>query len=184
MQKTDRKASILIWAIFLSLTISISFISISSKINKNIKSNHSLINKFDNLKNIENKIKNNDFGNEKFPEKEEITFYQNKIFTWSLKNNETSQIKYAQSSNFDITILSGWPIFYTTSWSLSSSWIIDTNLWITSLSWTLDITNLWWYSKVNITSDNTFFPPEITYKVTKKIWNKEIIKNFWIIKNN
>jgi hypothetical protein len=39
MQKNNIKASILIWATFLSLIISVTFISISSKINKNIKNN-------------------------------------------------------------------------------------------------------------------------------------------------
>jgi hypothetical protein len=44
MQKTNKKASILIWAIFLSLIISVTFISISTKINKNLKNNSEIIN--------------------------------------------------------------------------------------------------------------------------------------------
>jgi hypothetical protein len=44
MQKNPRKASILIWAIFLSLIISVSFIEISTKINKNLKNNKNIIN--------------------------------------------------------------------------------------------------------------------------------------------
>lgn len=39
MQKINKKASILIWAIFLSLIISLSFLSISTKITKNLKEN-------------------------------------------------------------------------------------------------------------------------------------------------
>jgi len=40
MQKIQKKAYILLWSIFLSLTISIAFISISTQINKNLKENN------------------------------------------------------------------------------------------------------------------------------------------------
>jgi hypothetical protein len=54
MQKTNIKASILIWAIFLSLIISVTFISVSTKINKNLRENYSLTDKI----NLENEIGN------------------------------------------------------------------------------------------------------------------------------
>jgi hypothetical protein len=40
MQKNNISASILIWSIFLSLIISISFFSIATKISKNLKENN------------------------------------------------------------------------------------------------------------------------------------------------
>jgi hypothetical protein len=40
VQKKNKKASILIWAIFLSLMISLSFISISTKITESLKNNN------------------------------------------------------------------------------------------------------------------------------------------------
>jgi hypothetical protein len=54
MQKTKSNASILIWAIFLSLIISITFISISTKINKSLKNNYNFT---DEIK-VNNQIKN------------------------------------------------------------------------------------------------------------------------------
>jgi hypothetical protein len=54
MQKTSKKASILIWATFLSLIITVTFVSISTSINKNLKNNSSLTEQFKN----ENEIKN------------------------------------------------------------------------------------------------------------------------------
>jgi len=54
MQKTSKKASILIWATFLSLIMTVIFVSISTNINKNLKNNLSLTEEFKN----ENEIKN------------------------------------------------------------------------------------------------------------------------------
>jgi len=57
MQKTNIKASILIWATFLSLIITVTFVSISTNINKNLKNNLSLTDKFkleDQINNIIN----------------------------------------------------------------------------------------------------------------------------------
>jgi putative exporter of polyketide antibiotics len=42
MQKTGKNASILIWAIFLSIIISLGFISISTQINKTLKNNKNI----------------------------------------------------------------------------------------------------------------------------------------------
>jgi hypothetical protein len=50
MKKYSKKASILLWAVMLSLIIAITFIAISTKINKNIKLSGE-INKFINEKN-------------------------------------------------------------------------------------------------------------------------------------
>ena len=57
MQKFNKKASILIYAIFLSLIISIMFIAISNKINLNLKQNKNISQNFDINDKIENYIK-------------------------------------------------------------------------------------------------------------------------------
>ncbi len=56
MQKTNQKASILIWAIFLSVVISISFLGISTKIHKNIKNSGDFIDTIDTQSEIANYI--------------------------------------------------------------------------------------------------------------------------------
>jgi len=62
VQKNSKKASILIWAIFLSLIISLSFLSISTKITKNLKENSkNNINIIEQNK-IENILKNSDLN--------------------------------------------------------------------------------------------------------------------------
>jgi predicted PurR-regulated permease PerM len=58
VQKKDRKASILIWSIFLSLIISISFLSISTQITKNLKNANNLKNNLETENNINNLLKN------------------------------------------------------------------------------------------------------------------------------
>jgi hypothetical protein len=44
---------------------------------------------------------------------------------------------------------------------------------------------LWWYSKIVISSDTTwnYLSKYINYDIYKKIWNKEVIKTSWKIKN-
>ncbi|NCO31882.1 hypothetical protein GW891_03690 [bacterium] len=81
MQKIDKKASILIWSIFLSLTMSIAFISISSQINSNLKNNNSLNKKIDIKNNINNAlidaIENNNFENKEISNNEILIFEKN-----------------------------------------------------------------------------------------------------------
>jgi hypothetical protein len=57
MQKTNIRASILIWSIFLSLTLTLSFVVISTKVNQNIKLNsfiEELFNKNDKINDLVN----------------------------------------------------------------------------------------------------------------------------------
>lgn len=56
MQKNNKKASILIWWIILSLTLSFIFISISSKINLNLKQNSDIKKELENKQKIENNL--------------------------------------------------------------------------------------------------------------------------------
>jgi len=186
MQKKNTKASILIWAIFLSLIISVTFISISTKINKNLRNNSNFSEKIKintQIKNIiNNSIINWSFTDQTLSNLDEIIFDKsNEIIVW-LKQNENYLSKINNSSNIWITIINWWPIKYL---NLTSSWIISTNDTINTSSWDLEIINLWWYTKIKITSNyqNDFLSQYRNYKIIKKIWNKELIKTKWKIKN-
>lgn len=100
MQKNNKKASILIWWIILSLTLSFIFISISSKINLNLKQNSDIKKELENKQKIENnlveiekifkEIKNEKFY-EKIPEneKENISKKFLEIKKWEKEKSKT-----------------------------------------------------------------------------------------------
>jgi len=183
MQKNKNNASILIWSIFLSLILSITFIGISSKITKELKNNKNYLNQNNQNNFIKNKLKKRDYSNENFPSNNEnIIFMQNKNYSWSLKKEEKIQIKFVENSNISINIINWWPIVYSTIWTLTSSWIINSNTQMT-LSGSIILNNLWGYTIYNVISNKNILPPEIIYKVIKTIWNKKIIETKWIINN-
>lgn len=186
MQKSSLKASILIWATFLSLIITVTFVSISTKINKNLKNNSSLLEKYD----INNEIKNliNSWSlidNEYILSNwDKIRFDKANSYIWSIKKWEIFISKIKNNSNLVINILD-WtaPIKYKIN---SLSWVITGNTNINNtLSWDLIITSLWWYSKIRIESDinSNYLSKFRNYKILKQIWNKEIIQSKWQIKN-
>lgn len=106
MQKNNKKASILIWWIILSLTLSFIFISISSKINLNLKQNSDIKKEIEEKQKIENNLVEiekifKEIKNENFYEKilktekenilkkfEEITKKENNEIK-SIENNKT-----------------------------------------------------------------------------------------------
>jgi len=184
MQKNKHNASILIWSIFLSLILSISFVNISSKINQNIRDNQKYISKNTNNYSVQDKIQKKDYSNETFASNnEKIIFMQNKDYSWSLKKSENIKIKFEQITDISINITEGWPISYITSWTLTSSWLIISSSSL-SLSGSIILTNLAWYTIYNIISNNNIIAPFTKYKIIKTIWNKDILKTSWIIQNN
>lgn len=180
MQKTNIKASILIWATFLSLIITFTFISISTSINKNLKNNTSLTNQFKLENQLENIINswaiNNTFINNYLDNWEIIFFKTNNIYI-SLKKNEKINIKITKDNALTVYIISWWPI-ETSSWLLINNDTYDLSDWNNFL-----VNNLWWYTKILISSDteNSFLLKDIFFKINKKIWNKNIIKTNWKI---
>ena len=186
MQKSSLKASILIWATFLSLIITVTFISISTKINKNLKNNTLLTSEIslnNQIQNIINSWSIDWIFSQKYilDNWDKLIFNINNI-TKSLKKLEEITIKIINADNLEINILEWWPIIYkniTNSWIINNSWII----WATI--WDLLINNLWWYTKIQINSDinNSFLLQDTDYKIIKQIWNKEVIKSKWTIKN-
>jgi hypothetical protein len=63
MQKTNKRASILIWSMFLSLIISLSFVFISTKINQNLTFNKYLEDFFSKDNKINDLINSDTEGN-------------------------------------------------------------------------------------------------------------------------
>lgn len=186
MQKNNINASILIWAIFLSLIISVSFISISTKINKNLRNNSLLIDNIKTNSEIKTMINswalNNSITSIDISNWEKIIFEDNSDIIFWIKKWETHTWKIIEDSNITINIVEWSAIYYKNN---TNSWII---LSWNSFNWTiwdLYIESLWWYSKVNIKSDskNNILSQYRNYKIIKKIWNKELIKTKWQIQN-
>lgn len=188
MQKNNKKASILIWSIFLSLIISITFIWISTKINKNLNNNYSKINNIEINNEIENIINSWSLNNQTLTNNEKIIFEnQNEIIKTIAKNKEYKFKITTDSSDLEIKILdSTAPIKYETkniSWNITNSWIVlNTKIINSTSSWELIISSMWWYSKINL-KNNWILDSQTSYKIIKTIWNKNIIKTRWIIKN-
>jgi hypothetical protein len=187
MQKNTRKASILIWSIFLSLIISITFISISTKINKSIRNNNDLKNQM----HISNEVKNllNSWSiqwihlDQILENWDEILFDSNTTLKSNLKKNETAQVKFPTSSNISINLSYSWAIFYNTTGTSTLSWVINNSQSISSFSWILELTNLWWYLEYEVNADQSFLPQYSSYKIIKQIGNKQVIKQKGTIKN-
>lgn len=182
MQNNNVKASILIWATFLSLIISVSFISISTKINKNLKNNNNFNQQIEINNQIQNIIntwkKNWNYINQTLDNWDNIIFDAPNEHEISLKKLEKYIIKINENSNITIEVLVWWPIN-------TSSWIITTTKTISNLIWDYKIENYWWFTQIKITSSSTknYLSKYTNYKIIKKLWNKEIISLKWKIKN-
>lgn len=192
MQKQSKEASILIWAIFLSLVISISFLSISSKINKNLKLNWKLNDNIDTNLKIENKIKSKNYTDELIDGNTAIIFWNNNYYEWTIKKYEKFRIKFNWTSNTGITLnkITWWDIYYNYyNWNQSLSWIVSSMTGITLElspiynSWILEIETLWWLSNFSLSWATSFLLEEQSYKTIKKVWNKNLIETQRIIKN-
>ena len=187
MQKTNIKGSILIWSIFLSLIISVTFISISTQINKNLKNNYNLIHSIEINNEINNIINswsiNLNFKSQYLSNWDKIIFDNSNITTFWLNKWKNHISKINEDSNLNIKVIEWWPISYKEN---ANTWIIRDSDIISINSWSdLIISNLWWYTKVEISSDkkSNFLSEYTNYKIIKQIWNKEIIKWKWQIKN-
>lgn len=182
MQKIQKnKGSILIWSFFLSIIIIITFLNLSSKVNKNLKNNLQFNNSIKLNYEIKEILKNLDFSSKILSNNDNIIFDSNNNYTWSLNNNQVEIIQLSQINTFNLKIINWWPIYFKTP---INDWVISTNDTITNIPiWNIYIKNLWWYTKYNINSTNSFTTQTKKYKITKTIWNKEVILTSWEIKN-
>lgn len=170
MQKSNINGSILIWSIFLSLIMSIGFISISTKIHKNIQNNIEFQNNI--TKNISSTWTVL-FNNESIVEEN-----KNSII-FGMKKSENKIISFSWSSQEFITlwILNWWPVELKYN---NNSTLIDEQY---SFSWNvsnvdINIENLSWYSLLEITSSAEIIKDNNGIIIWKKIWNKNLIKQY------
>lgn len=188
MQKNQKKAYILIWSIFLSITIWITFISISSQISKDLKNNSNLKEKIsiNNIKNnkINDATENNNFENIELNKNEMLIFENDNFLNIWLKENEEININLNEDKNLTIKINTGSPVSYINENNTNINWIITNSSTFLSGSGNILIKNLWWYSNIDIIWETKFKTEYKKYKIIEKIWNKNIIKENWKIKLN
>lgn len=192
MQKLNKKASILLWAIFLSIIISVAFIWVSTKVSKKLH-NNLLFEKDVIVQNqIQNKLKQKDFTNQVFENWEKIYFNSSNSLQKNLKKDEKLVLSFSGWTSVDISIYKWWPITYSfisqDSWTQIWSWLvkdydnINWNIESPDTTLELEIVNLWWYASLWINSTSDFTTWEKSYTITQTIWNKELIKTSWTIK--
>jgi len=180
MQKIGKNASILLWSIFLSLTMSIAFISISSQISKNLKENSnlnekiSIANKKQNL--INESIETWNFEIVEISNNEILVFEKNNFLNIWLKENEDLKLKIDIDTNMTIVINDWSPVSYSNTSDSSVNWISSSTITFQTWVWEILIKNLWLYSNINIFSEWNFEKEYKKYKIVKKVWNKDIIK--------
>ena len=186
MQKTGKNASILIWAIFLSITISLWFISISTQINKTLKNNKNIQQEISQSNQVQSILKSDNPSSQQLDNWLYLNIINSDSYIWSLKEKETKIFSFSWSTLdiIDISINAGGPIKYKyniwnnnqeydilTSWNISFSW----NLNNINTQSTLEVENLGWYTLFEVNSDQHFISPERYYEVWKKIWNKNVL---------
>ncbi|NVP17645.1 hypothetical protein HUU51_02910 [Candidatus Gracilibacteria bacterium] len=186
MQKIQKNAYILLWSIFLSLIIGISFLSISSQIAKNLKENSELKEKIITNNNINNKIieaiENNNFEKIELKGNEVIIFEKSNYYKTGLKENEEIYIKTTINGNVTIKINYGSPIYYINNNDITINGIINDKETFVSGIGEIYIKNLGGYSNIDIISENNFETKFKRYKIIKKIGNKDVIKENNLIK--
>lgn len=192
MQKRDKNGSILIWSIFLSLIITLSFVFVSTKVNQSIRLNSFLEWFFNKDSTITNLVKTSWAW-----ELWDNEFLVNDLDQYIIKNAENLVFSFSGVVGFSWTLkLKNWgPIYYEVisySWannleySLVNSWIISkVNSWVT-FNWylgndynnaNLTIKNLWGLSTFIISSSQDYYWIWKKYKVLKNIWWKNIEKS-------
>ncbi len=202
MQKFNKKASILIYAIFLSLIISIMFIAISNKINLNLKQNKNISQNFDINDKIENSIKKIEKDLQELVKIPKIWEKDIKKILENIEKNSQidEKINIEIKKNFDfsaenstIIILpetrlstqKGAELKYREN-GVSQEKIFDFENPIESEEnfKKINFKNTWSYSKINIISNKFVIKKNMTYYVYENIWNSNVVKTSWTFKIN
>ena len=202
MQKFNKKASILIYAIFLSLIISIMFIAISNKINLNLKQNKNISQNFDINDKIENSIKKIEKDLQELVKIPKIWEKEIKKILENIEKNSQidEKINIEIKKNFDfsaenstIIILpetrlstqKGAELKYREN-GVSQEKIFDFENPIESEKnlKKINFKNTWSYSKINIISNKFVIKKNMTYYVYENIWNSNVVKTSWTFKIN
>lgn len=190
MQENNKKASILLWAVMLSLIVAITFISISSKINKNIKSSWQF-SQFNNEINNTNLLIQN-WISQNIDSRKTIVFENNKERIFSLKKWEIKNLSFSWTNPYDINIwiINWWALNYNYifDWIVTSSGIINSSenfsdqIDNTTKTGSLNFENFWWYTSFLIKSENEFEESNKKYKIVTKIGNNFLNETKWTLK--
>ncbi len=191
MQKSNKNASILLWAIFISMILSILFLSISTKITKILKNNDNILNQNKINQIINNKVKSLNFNTTKLKDKTYLIFESRNPLRRVIKKNSSFTILFNSWATINLKINKiYWADLYYKLYqsndknninNLVWSWIISDKLETTLLDssnnwWKIILQNLWWESKIKIYSEKACRPKYINYKIIKIIWNTNIIQ--------
>ncbi len=186
MQKNNKIASILLWSIFISMVLSILFISISTKITKTLKNNDNILQQNQIKKVINQQIKNNDFSTKQINKNTYLIFQKLDPYIIDIKNKKTKSFLFNSWTTINLKIEKiYWADLYYKLYQSNNknninnlvwSWIISNNIETTLLNssnnwWKIILKNLWWESKIKIYSQNSYQPKYINYKIVKIIWN-------------
>lgn len=207
MQKFNKKASILLWSIILSLVLSIIFISISNKINLNLKQNINISKNSDdneklenNLQKIENIFKEiktltieNKYNeiDKKFEEIENLKNLKEdfkinidlKNENYFLENNKDLEIILPKNTTINVKIF-WWKIFYDEN---GKTWEIEDfkNFYSENESKKIIFTNKSWeFLKIDIISSSYIISPKKYFQILEKFSWKEIFKKDWFLQIN
>lgn len=207
MQKFNKKASILLWSIILSLVLSIIFISISNKINLNLKQNINISKNSDdneklenNLQKIENIFKEiktltieNKYNeiDKKFEEIENLKNLKEdfkinidlKNENYFLENNKELEIILPKNTTINVKIF-WWKIFYDEN---GKTWEIEDfkNFYSENESKKIIFTNKSWeILKMDIISSSYIISPKKYFQILEKFSWKEIFKKDWFLQIN
>lgn len=164
--------------------------SISTKINKNIKSSWKI-----NNQNSQNNIITNALHNRnstQISDKKVIIFEDSHTAVISLKKWESTNVSFSWTQDFhiDLWIIEWWWVLYNYTWASTQSWVLNYShsfSWTlngTNNTWSLLLENIGWYSEVLIKSENSFVTPEKRYKIVQTIWNNNFIKSRGEIKTS
>lgn len=207
MQKFNKKASILLWSIILSLVLSIIFISISNKINLNLKQNINISKNSDdneklenNLQKIENIFKEiktltieNKYNeiDKKFEEIENLKNLKEdfkinidlKNENYFLENNKDLEIILPKNTTINVKIF-WWKIFYDEN---GKTWEIEDfkNFYSENESKKIIFTNKSWeFLKIDIISSSYIISQKKYFQILEKFSWKEIFKKDWFLQIN
>ncbi len=191
MQKSNKNASILLWAIFISMILSILFLSISTKITKILKNNDNILNQNKINQIINNKIKILNFNTTKLNNNTYLIFENINPLRRVIKKNSQITILFNSWATINLKINKiYWADLYYELYQSNDknnindlvwSWILSDNLETTLLDssnnwWRILLKNLWWESKIKIYSQKSILPKYINYKIIKILWNTNIIE--------
>ncbi len=195
MQKLEKQWSILLWSMFLSIIVALSFITLSTKIHKNIKLWGESLIELSQKEKIQEAFEL--WKNSIIWENTVIIFEDNKEIILWMKQWDTHILTFTWTTDFDVElwVINWWAVEYNYEKWADMNTLISTSSWVINysksfsgeLSWAypvsrLELINHWWHSQLFVKSALNFETPEKNYKIITTIWNHSLIQSQGIIK--